>query len=80
MFKKNISDGVGSPNGSNGTPLDPPHFWLDNIFKFIFVVKKTNRPMAVSDSSKKDAKINSMTNDHVCDQPIEVRRARELEW
>jgi hypothetical protein len=30
---KNISDGVGSQNGSNGTPLDPPLFWLDNIFK-----------------------------------------------
>jgi hypothetical protein len=34
VFKKNISDGVGSPNGSNGTPLDPPLFWLDNIFKY----------------------------------------------
>ncbi len=33
MFKKNISDGVGSPNGLNGTPLDPSLFWLDNIFK-----------------------------------------------
>ncbi len=33
MFKKNISDGVGNQNGSNGTPLDPPLFWLDNIFK-----------------------------------------------
>jgi hypothetical protein len=32
VFKKNISDGVGSPNGSNGTPLDPPLYWLDNIF------------------------------------------------
>jgi hypothetical protein len=30
---KNICDGVGSQNGSNGTPLDPPLFWLDNIFK-----------------------------------------------
>ena len=32
MFKKNISDGVGSRKGSNGTPLNPPLFWLDNIF------------------------------------------------
>jgi hypothetical protein len=32
VFKKNISDGVGSRNGSNGTPLGPPLFWLDNIF------------------------------------------------
>jgi hypothetical protein len=24
---------MGSHNGSNGTPLDPPLFWLDNIFK-----------------------------------------------
>jgi hypothetical protein len=22
-----------SHNGSNGTPLEPPIFWLDNIFK-----------------------------------------------
>ncbi len=32
MFKKNISDGVGSRNESIHTPLDPPLFWLDNIF------------------------------------------------
>jgi hypothetical protein len=32
-LKKNISDGVESRNGSNGTPLNPPLFWLDNIFK-----------------------------------------------
>jgi hypothetical protein len=32
VFKKNISDGVGSRNGSNGTPVNPPLFWLDNIF------------------------------------------------
>jgi hypothetical protein len=24
---------MGSHNGSNGTPLDPPLFWLDNTFK-----------------------------------------------
>ncbi len=36
MFKKNISDGVGSRDGSNGTPLNPPLFWLDNIFKYFF--------------------------------------------
>jgi hypothetical protein len=29
---KNICDGVGCQNGSNGTPLIPPLFWLDNIF------------------------------------------------
>jgi hypothetical protein len=23
-----------SHKGSNGTPLDPPLFWLDNIFKY----------------------------------------------
>ncbi len=33
MFKKNISDGVGSRNGSIDAPLNPPLFWLDNIFK-----------------------------------------------
>ncbi len=33
VFLKNICDGVGCQNGSNGTPLDPPLFWLDNIFK-----------------------------------------------
>jgi hypothetical protein len=32
VLKKNISDGVESQNGSNGTPLNPPLFWLDNIF------------------------------------------------
>ncbi len=30
---KNICDGVGGQDESNGTPLDPPVFWLDNIFK-----------------------------------------------
>jgi hypothetical protein len=34
VFKKNISDGVGSRNGSIDAPLNPPLFWLDNIFKF----------------------------------------------
>jgi hypothetical protein len=32
VFKKNISDGVGSRNELIHTPLDPPLFWLDNIF------------------------------------------------
>jgi hypothetical protein len=32
---KNICDGVGCQNGSNGTPLYPPLFWLDNIFKLV---------------------------------------------
>ncbi len=31
---KNICDGVGGQDESNGTPLDPPLFWLDNIFKY----------------------------------------------
>ncbi len=30
---QNICDGVGGQDESNGTPLDPPLFWLDNIFK-----------------------------------------------
>jgi hypothetical protein len=34
VFKKNISDGVGSQNGSIDTRLCPPLFWLDNIFKY----------------------------------------------
>jgi hypothetical protein len=33
VLKKNICDGVGGQDESNGTPLDPPLFWLDNIFK-----------------------------------------------
>jgi hypothetical protein len=33
VFKKNICDGVGGQDESNGTPLCPPLFWLDNIFK-----------------------------------------------
>ncbi len=44
---KNICDGIGRPNGSNGSPLNPPLFWLDNIFNKIcessysFRLKKT---------------------------------------
>ncbi len=33
---KNICDGVGGQDVSNGTPLDPPLFWLDNIFKLFY--------------------------------------------
>ncbi len=33
MCLKNICDGVGGQDESNGTPLDPPLFLLDNIFK-----------------------------------------------
>jgi hypothetical protein len=33
VLKKNICDGVGGQDESNGTPLYPPLFWLDNIFK-----------------------------------------------
>jgi hypothetical protein len=40
VFKKNISDGVESQNGSINTPLDPPLFWLDNIFKGKLIVSK----------------------------------------
>jgi hypothetical protein len=35
VFKKNISDGVGSRNGSIDAPLNPPLFWLDNIFNAV---------------------------------------------
>ncbi len=33
MFQKNICDGAGVQVESIGTPLYPPLFWLDNIFK-----------------------------------------------
>ena len=33
MCLKNICDCVGGQDKSNGTPLDPPLFWLDNIYK-----------------------------------------------
>ncbi len=36
MCLKNICDGVGRQNGSNGTSLNPPFFWLDNVFKAFF--------------------------------------------
>jgi hypothetical protein len=36
VLKKNISDGVGRRNESIDTPLYPPLFWLDNIFKAEF--------------------------------------------
>jgi hypothetical protein len=29
---------MGSHDGSNGTPLDPPLFWLDNIFNPIVFI------------------------------------------
>jgi hypothetical protein len=29
---KNIRDGIGIQDESNGTPQNPPLFWLDNIF------------------------------------------------
>jgi hypothetical protein len=38
VCQKNICDGVGCQNGSNGTPLDPTLYWLDNIFKGILYV------------------------------------------
>ena len=34
---KNICDGVGSQDKSNGTTLDPPIFWLDNIFNLFIL-------------------------------------------
>jgi hypothetical protein len=33
VLNKNICDGVGVQDESIGTPLYPPLFWLDNIFK-----------------------------------------------
>jgi hypothetical protein len=33
---KNICDGVGCQDESNGIPLYPPLFWLDNIFNDVF--------------------------------------------
>jgi hypothetical protein len=33
VYLKNIGDCVPSRDKSIGTPLDPPLFWLDNIFK-----------------------------------------------
>jgi hypothetical protein len=33
VVKKIISDGVGVQDESIDTPLHPPLFWLDNIFK-----------------------------------------------
>jgi hypothetical protein len=68
VFKKNISDGVGSRNESIATPLYPPLFWLDNIFNkqkialralskpFAAVLLHPARPMIYS-IEKKNAKI-----------------------
>jgi hypothetical protein len=39
---KNICDGVGGQDESNGTHLDPPLFWLDNIFNKCFSKTKAN--------------------------------------
>jgi hypothetical protein len=38
MCLKNICDGVGGQDELNGTSLDPPLFWLDNIFKQRFSI------------------------------------------
>jgi hypothetical protein len=45
VFKKNISDGVGSRNELIGIPLYPPLFWLDNIFKCT-CARQINDPLA----------------------------------
>ncbi len=37
VWLKNICDCVGGQDESNGTPLDPPLFWLDNIFNGGFI-------------------------------------------
>ncbi len=55
MLKKNISDGVGSRNESIDTPLDPPLFWLDNIFK-LFPVGES----LVSDIPAGNGKIDNL--------------------
>ncbi len=36
---KNICEGVGGQDESNGTPLYPPLFWLDNIFKILTTMR-----------------------------------------
>jgi hypothetical protein len=45
-----------SCNGSNGTPLDPPLFWLDNIFGYlkhqIFKDWFTNNALSVFQNTK----------------------------
>jgi hypothetical protein len=33
VFKRNIGVCVGRQDKSIGSPLDPPSFWLDNIFQ-----------------------------------------------
>jgi hypothetical protein len=48
--QKNICYGIGSRNGFNGTPLYPPLFWLDNIFK----------QMCINDNKKSKTKILQM--------------------
>jgi hypothetical protein len=52
VFKKNISDGVGSQNGLNGTPLDPPLFWLDNIFNTLFLTRFRTYKIATPPQTK----------------------------
>ncbi len=32
---------MGSHNGSNGNPLEPPLFWLDNTFNMMFFLSLT---------------------------------------
>ena len=36
---------MGRHNGSNGTPLDPPLFWLDNTFKLYEIISQAREKM-----------------------------------
>jgi hypothetical protein len=56
--KKNISDVVGSRNESIDTPLYPPLFWLDNIFK----LKILNARFIFIDSLLSEAALSSCIN------------------
>ncbi len=68
MFKKNISDGVGSRNRWNGTPLNPPLFWLDNIFNgggglYLFYIRK----FSTVDKRKYGVVAEGQGRDWMCD-------------
>jgi hypothetical protein len=47
VFKKNICDGIGCQDESNGTPLYLPLFWLDNIFNERISCRNRNKDLRI---------------------------------
>ncbi len=72
---KNICDGVGRQNGSNGTPLDPPLFWLDNIFNSLqYGLEKLHTGVGELRRGRKNRNIIYMDGYRVCNSEIVIKK------